>query len=169
VGADRCPCSILRRASLALPFVVGSVLAGGAVAAVEGAVAAVEGAVVAVVGAVVAVEGTVVAVESAVVVTVVVVATAGVPEPVARLTSAAASTPSDSATTTASAAVRPLQLGDAARRVRAAAPQRRHHSWSGCNGAPHSGHGSPDGGDIACVPAVGGDVATLTSPTPAGG
>jgi hypothetical protein len=28
--------------------------------------------------------------------------------------------------------------------VRAAAPQRRHHSCPGCNGLPHSGQASPE-------------------------
>jgi predicted membrane-bound spermidine synthase len=60
---------------------------------------------------------------AAAVVTVLVMAGVVEPEPPTRLTSAAASTPSDSATTTASVATRPFQLGDAARRVRAAAPQ----------------------------------------------
>jgi hypothetical protein len=35
-----------------------------------------------------------------------------------------------------------FQRGDAATRVRAAAPQRRHHSWSRRSGAPHSGQQS---------------------------
>jgi hypothetical protein len=43
-------------------------------------------------------------------------------------TSAAASTPSDNVATTAIATIGALQLEDVARRVRAAAPQRRHHS-----------------------------------------
>jgi hypothetical protein len=37
-------------------------------------------------------------------------------------------------------------LGAAARRVRAAAPQRRHHSCSAWSGAPQSGQVSPPGG-----------------------
>jgi len=97
-----------------------------------------------------------------------------VEEPPERLTSAAASTPSASATTTASAAIRLFQLGDAARRVRAAAPQFRHHSWSGCNGAPHRGQASAAGtraGAAAAgvAPPGGGEVATLMSPTPEDG
>jgi hypothetical protein len=52
-------------------------------------------------------------------------------EPPASLTRAAASTPRDSAVTTASVMTGAFQVGDAARRVRAAAPQRRHHSCSG--------------------------------------
>ncbi len=43
----------------------------------------------------------------------------------------AASTPSDSVATTATAMIGAFQLEDVARRVRAAAPQRRHHSCSG--------------------------------------
>src|SRR6266851_6898334 len=65
------------------------------------------------------------------------------PESPASLTRAAASTPSDSAIRTATAAIGGFQLGAAASRVRAAAPQRRHHSWSARNGAPHSGQLSP--------------------------
>src|SRR5437016_4767688 len=68
---------------------------------------------------------------------------AGVPEFPASLTRAAASTPSDSVATTAIAMIGALQFGDVARRVRAAAPQRRHHSCSGRSGAPHSGQESP--------------------------
>jgi hypothetical protein len=48
----------------------------------------------------------------------------------ARSISAAASTPSEIATTATIAASGTLQFGVAARRVRAAAPQRRHHSCS---------------------------------------
>jgi hypothetical protein len=87
----------------------------------------------------------------------------------ARAMSAAAITPSDRATTTASTAIGFFQSGEAARRVRAAAPQRTHHSCSGCSGAPHSGQASPgeDGGGkdggAGDAPA-GGGVATLMSP-----
>jgi hypothetical protein len=70
----------------------------------------------------------VVAAGAAAVVTVLVIAGGGAPVPLARLTSAAARTPSESRTSTAIALVRPFHLGEAARRVRAAAPQRRHHS-----------------------------------------
>ena len=49
-------------------------------------------------------------------------------EPPASLTRATASTPSDSVATTASAMIGAFQFEEAARRVRAAAPQRRHHS-----------------------------------------
>jgi hypothetical protein len=49
----------------------------------------------------------------------------------ARSTSAAVNTPSESATRATIAAIGLLQLGVAARRVRAAAPQRRHHSCWG--------------------------------------
>jgi hypothetical protein len=65
------------------------------------------------------------------------------PESPVSCTTAAASTPSDSAATLASTAIGIFQLGVAARRVRAAAPQFRHHSCSGCSGAPHSGQASP--------------------------
>jgi hypothetical protein len=51
-------------------------------------------------------------------------------EPPARSISAAASTPSETATTATIAAIGILQFGVAARRVRAAAPQRRHHPCS---------------------------------------
>jgi hypothetical protein len=54
-----------------------------------------------------------------------------VPSLPASLTRAAASTPNDSAVTTATTMIGVFQLGDAERRVRAAAPQRRHHSCSG--------------------------------------
>jgi hypothetical protein len=49
----------------------------------------------------------------------------------ASFSRAAVSTPSDSAATTAIAIIGAFQLEDVARRVRAAAPQRRHHSCSG--------------------------------------
>jgi hypothetical protein len=84
-------------------------------------------------------------------------------------TSAAAITPSERAMTIAITAIGFFQFGDAARRVRAAAPQRTHHSCSGCSGAPQSGHASPGagvgdaGGDGAAVPG-GGGAATLMSP-----
>lgn len=65
------------------------------------------------------------------VVIVLVTATEPEPELPVSFTSAAASTPSDSATTLASTAIGTFQLGVAARRVRAAAPQFRHHSCSG--------------------------------------
>ncbi len=58
----------------------------------------------------------------------------------ASLMSAAASTPIASAMTIASAITGVFHAGDAARRVRAAAPQRRHHSCSGASEAPHNGH-----------------------------
>lgn len=104
-------------------------------------------------------------------VTVVVLAGAAEPEPPASFTNAAASTPNDSTAATAATSRGALQLGDAARRVRAAAPQRRHHSCSACSGAPHNGHasvgsareGAGGGADGASA------VATLTSPEPRGG
>jgi hypothetical protein len=93
--------------------------------------------------AVVGVVGTVViGAATAGVVTVVVVAGTGA-EPPARLTRAAASTPRASTTTTANAPISRFQLGAGARRVRAAAPQLKHHDCSGCSGAPHTGQASP--------------------------
>ncbi len=90
----------------------------------------------------VAVVGGVMGVAAAGVVTVVV--TGGLePDPSASLTSAAARTPSASAAMTASEAIGAFQLGVAASRVRAAAPQFRHQSCLGSSGAPHSGHASP--------------------------
>lgn len=100
--------------------------------------------VVAVVAGVVAVVAVLGAAAAAGVVTVVVVAGTGA-EPPARSTRAAASTPSARTTTTASAPIGPFHPGDGARRVRAAAPQLRHHPCSGCSGAPHTGHASPLG------------------------
>jgi hypothetical protein len=104
-------------------------------------------------------------------VTVVVVAGTG-EEPPARSTKAAASTPSASTTTTVTAPIGRFQLGAGARRVRAAAPQLRHHDCSGCSGAPHTGQASPRaaGGDVpAGMPSWGGcEVAALTSPAGAG-
>jgi hypothetical protein len=70
----------------------------------------------------------------------------GAPEPPLSLTSAAASTPSASVTVTAIATIGAFQLVGAARRVRAAAPQLRHHSWRGSSGAPHSGQAASTGG-----------------------
>jgi ABC-type dipeptide/oligopeptide/nickel transport system permease subunit len=70
-------------------------------------------------------------VPAAVLLVVVIVAVEGVgggPESPASFTSAAASTPSASATMTQMIAIGVFQFGVAARRVRAAAPQRRHHS-----------------------------------------
>jgi hypothetical protein len=57
----------------------------------------------------------------------------------ASFTKEAASTASASAATTATAMIGAFQFEDAARRVRAAAPQRRHQSWSGCSGEPQRG------------------------------
>jgi len=73
-------------------------------------------------------------------VTVFVIAAGAGPESPASFTSEAAIAPSESAATIASAATGPFQLGEAARRVRAAAPQFRHHSWLGASGVLHSGH-----------------------------
>jgi hypothetical protein len=84
------------------------------------------------------------------------------PELPASLTSAAASTPSASTATTTTAMVGAFQFGGGARRVRAAAPQRRHQSWSGCSGAPHSGQESTSAPE-AVAPAA------LAERTPWGG
>jgi hypothetical protein len=91
-------------------------------------------------GVVVLVAGGIVA--AGVVVIVLTIAVVVESESPVSFTMAAASTPSDSATTLASTAIGIFQLGVAARRVRAAAPQFRHHSCSGCSGAPHSGQAS---------------------------
>lgn len=74
------------------------------------------------------------------------------PEPEDSFTSDAASTPSESTATTAKAIIGAFQFEDAARRVRAAAPQRRHHSCDGSSGAPHSGQASPAAGPAAVRP-----------------
>lgn len=58
----------------------------------------------------------------------------------ASFTTATTSTASAIAATTATAMTGALQfVGDVAKRVRAAAPQRMHQSWSERSGAPHSG------------------------------
>ncbi len=82
-------------------------------------------------------------------------------------TSAAVSAPSESTITVVSAITGGRHRGVAARRVRAAAPHRRHHSCSFPNGPPHSGQRSSTGscGGVA----GGGGVATLTPTRPAGG
>jgi hypothetical protein len=102
-----------------------------------------------------------------VVVTVLVIAGTGA-EPPARSISAAASTPRASASTAANTPIGPFQLGDAARRVRAAAPQLRHQACSGCIAVPQRGQASPSGVGEAGVadvpPLVGCEVAALTSP-----
>jgi hypothetical protein len=92
------------------------------------------------------------------------------PEFPASLTRAAASTPSESTATITTATIGAFQFEDAARRVRAAAPQRRHHSCSGSSGAPQSGQGSTAEAGVVTPPpveSVGGGAATLTRP-PAG-
>jgi hypothetical protein len=108
------------------------------------------------------------------VVTVVTAALAPEPELPARSTSAAPRAPSDSATSTANAMIGAFQFGAAARRVRAAAPQRRHHSCSRCNGVAHKGQASPGlaggGGVNAGLCPVAGDgveAAKLTGSPPA--
>jgi hypothetical protein len=68
-----------------------------------------------------------------------------VPDPPASDTSAAVNAPSESTITVASATTGLRQFGVAARRVRAAAPQRRHHSCSLSSGVPHRGQLSPLG------------------------
>jgi hypothetical protein len=57
----------------------------------------------------------------------------------ASLTSEAARTPSDSVATIARAAIGAFRLGGGPRRVRAAAPQRRHQSCFSASGAPQIG------------------------------
>jgi hypothetical protein len=65
-------------------------------------------------------------------------------EPVSD-TNAAVSAPSESTITAPNAITGGRHRGVAARRVRAAAPQRKHQSCSSPSGVPHSGHRSPDG------------------------
>ena len=120
------------------PSVVGVLVAGTLVVGVLVAGADVLVAPAALLGATVLVAGAL----AAGVVTVVVVAEEEL-EPPASLTSAAASTPSAMAATTAIVAIGARQLGVAASRVRAAAPQCRHQSCSGLSGVPQSGHASP--------------------------
>jgi hypothetical protein len=101
-------------------FVPGALAAGGvALGAVAGGAVAL-GAVVVGVG-----------VTAGAVVTVVVAGVAVAREFPVSLTRAPASTPSDSVVRTASAMTGAFHFEDAAKRVRAAAPQRRHHSCSG--------------------------------------
>src|SRR5262249_8374020 len=57
----------------------------------------------------------------------------------ASLTSEAAMTPSDSVATIATTAIGAFRLGGSPRRVRAAAPQRRHQSCSSASNAPQTG------------------------------
>ena len=85
----------------------------------------------------------VVVVTAAAVVTVAVEGVGAGPVSPASVTSAAASTPSERTITAITAVIGAFQLGEAASLVRAAAPQRRHHSWSGASGARHNGHASP--------------------------
>jgi hypothetical protein len=152
---------------------------GVVVVALLGVVAAAPGVVAAMLGVVAA--GAVAAGALAVVI-VVVTAGLAVLEPPASLTSAAASTPSASTATTAIATIGAFQFGVAASRVRAAAPQRRHQSWSGPSGVAQSGQASLAGDGVAsgigssalgaassalvCCP---GAVALVTSRRPAGG
>src|SRR5271165_290203 len=115
-------------------------LAAAVAAAAAAAAAAGETALV---GACAVVAGVVVAATGRV--TVLVTVAAGLESP-ARVTTAAAMTPSDRATRIASTVIAALRFGEAASRVRAAAPQRMHHSWPGSRYAPHSGQAS-----TACV------------------
>jgi hypothetical protein len=125
------------------PGVVGVVALGVEVVGVPVALG-VEVAPGVVVAGVVPTPGTaVVGVLAAGVVTVVVARADEELDPPASFTSAAARTASASAATTAIVAIGAFQLGVAASRVRAAAPQRRHQSWSGLSGVPHSGQASP--------------------------
>jgi hypothetical protein len=91
------------------------------------AVRVVGGVGVVIVGVVAVTVGTMTA-AGVVVVMVRVVAGPSAPEPPASFTSAAASTPRESTTTTIAIVRGAFQLGDAASRVRAAAPQLKHHS-----------------------------------------
>ena len=114
-----------------------AVLLGASAPPCAGVVLLVAGSVPAgtpVVAGTVAVEGLTLALgaaAAAVVVIVRVIAGGGGPVSPASLMPAAAITPSERAAIRASAAVGPFQFGEAARRVRAAAPQRRHHSCVG--------------------------------------
>ena len=101
-------------------------------------------------------------------------ALAGEPEFPASLTRAAASTASANAATTATATIGAFQFEEDATRVRAAAPQRRHHSWSGWSGAPHIGQeSSADAGTVGATAPEGplsgsGAEAPLTPPAVSG-
>jgi hypothetical protein len=103
------------------------------------------------------------------VVAVIVVVTAGsvlvVPGPLLSLTSAAASTPSASVAITAIATIGAFQLVGAASRVRAAAPQLRHHSCWGSSAAPHRGQAASTGGAVLApgIVVVGGAAMLLKS------
>jgi hypothetical protein len=137
--------------TLVEPAAPGEVVAPGVVVAAAGPVEAAPGVVD-------VAPGVAVVVAAAGVVTVIV--TGGLvdePEPPASLTSAAASTPRASTAITATVTAGARQLGVAARRVRAAAPQFRHQSCSESSGAPHSGHVSAA---LACVANGRGEPAT---------
>jgi hypothetical protein len=138
----------------AAPVLAGVVVPGVSVVGVPGVTAPV------VVGIVPATVGVVVAT----VIVVVMGATgfAVVFEPPLRSTSAAASTPSARAATTAIVMIGAFQLVGAASRVRAAAPQCRHHSCPGSRGAPHNGQAASTGGPGLVVGVVdGGGAATV--------
>jgi hypothetical protein len=201
VGALALPAAVVPPCGAVAPGAV--VPAPGALAVAPGAVALAPGAVVPAPGAVVPAPGTALpgalpvpiagvgvvtaGAATAGVVTVLVTATVLV-EPSgspASETSAAVSAPRESTITVANAITGARQLGVAASRVRAAAPQRRHHSWSAPNAPPHSGQLSATGlpgafpGAIRsgphspagpCSSGLGeGGAATLTSRRPAGG
>jgi hypothetical protein len=85
------------------------------------------------------------------------------PESPASFTNAAASTARASTVTSAISITGARQFGDAASRVRAAAPQRGHQSWAGFSGAPHSGHASGAG-----VPGAGSGPIELAGPVEGG-
>ncbi len=110
---------------------------------------------------------------AAAVVIVVVRTTVGVPDSPAILIRAAARTASDSRATSATVADGPVQFGEAARRVRAGAPQRRHQSWSGSSAPPQSGQAALTAGAATARAVDGasgtGGEETLTSPRPAAG
>jgi hypothetical protein len=101
----------------------------------------------------------VVGVAGTVIVVVIAGGACGVGEPALSLTSAAASTPNATAAITAIATIGARQLAGAARRVRAAAPQVKHHSWAGSSGAPQSGHAASTGALVNGA-GVGGEAAT---------
>jgi hypothetical protein len=190
VGAVALPAAVVPACGAAAPEAV--VPAPGAVVVALGAVVVALGAVVPAPGTVLpgalADPGVVTAgAATAGVVTVLVTATVLVEpsESPASETSAAVNAPRESTITAANAITGARQLGVAASRVRAAAPQRRHHSWSAPKAPPHSGQLSATGlpgafpGAIRsgphspagpCSSGRGeGGVATLTSRHPAGG
>jgi hypothetical protein len=92
------------------------------------------------------------------------------PESPASATSAATSTASASTAATPRWKGPIAVVAAAARRVRAAAPHCRHHSWCGCRGVPHSGQASIGCCGVGVEPVAGaGGAAVLTIPARAGG